>query len=284
MSLMIALALISAPTCLAYQRGDGGSPVVQASVNGREPLFLVLDTAASGSTLDAQTIAALDLPRDSEMETAQGLGGPLDVHIHEIAALDAGPVHLKDLRVAGSPAPRFASHAIAGLAGIDLFGSALAIWNAVPGCVDLAKSGARAGGADWRRIAIHWIRPWKIMIPIRIGRVDGWGLLDTGAQYTVLNGNYARRLGLTPESGRLRAGGEIWGLDARPIALSRAEVEGVRIGAWTWPRRSLKIGDLPVFDRLGDPAAPLAIIGADWLMDRAFAIDYGTRTVWQKAR
>lgn len=284
---VLALSLVAggaragaADECLAITRG--ASPVIEAMVQGQGPFSLVLDTAASGSTLDEETVARLKLPRDAETETAQGMGGPTDVRLYRLGSMSAGPLTLTDVTVPGLPGPEIEGQSVVGLAGIDLFGSALAVWTANGTCVEVKASGALPG-ADWRRVDVKWTRAWKIMLPIRIGGVDGWGLLDTGAQYTVLNPVFAERLGLTQASGRLREGGEIWGIDGRALPLSLAEVEDVKIGQWSWARQTLKVGAMPVFGRLGDASEPLAIIGWDWLADRSFAIDYGAQAVWQGA-
>lgn len=286
-SLIAALAtvLFASPVlavsdgCLPVTTGEGGSPIISATVAGQGPFDFILDTAASGTTVDEATATRLGLMRDTATETAEGLGGPMDVRLYRIPALTAGPLSLTDFTAPAIPAPELNGHAIIGLAGIDLFGEAQAVWGDASGCVTLRPSGA-AFGDDWRTVETRWIRAWKIMLPIRIDGVDGWGLLDTGAQHTVLNPAFSARLGLSED--RLSDGGEISGIDGRPMALSLATVEAVRVGVWAWPDRVLRVGALPVFARLGEADAPLAIIGIDWLADRGFAIDYGAKQIWQR--
>ena len=279
-ALLASPVLAASGRCLAVDIGAGGSPVIRATVADQGPFDFVLDTAASGTTLDETTAARLGLTRDTATDTAEGLGGPTDVHLYRLPSLAAGPLSLTDFTAPAIPAPDLPGHAIVGLAGIDLFGDALAVWGETPGCVTIMAAGARPGDDDWRPVQVNWIRPWKIMLPVRIGGVDGWGLLDTGAQHTVLNPAFAARLGLSGD--RLSDGGEISGIDGRPMPLSRATVQTVRVGEWVWTDRVLRIGDLPVFARLGEPEAPLAIIGIDWLGDRGFAVDYGAQRVWQR--
>lgn len=268
--------------CLPYKTTDGATPVIQAMVQAQGPFSFVLDTASSGTTLDEKTAARLRLSRDAATETAEGLGGPTDVRLYRVTTLTAGPLALTNFTAPGIPAPLLEGQEVVGLAGVDLFGGVLATWNARPGCVVIGDSGAPPEGEGWQSVAAHWIRPWKIMLPVRIGSVDGWGLLDTGAQYTVLNPAFADALGLTAASGRYVDGGAITGIDGQPLALSQTEVKDVVVGAWRWDRRLLRVGDLPVFARLGEPSAPLAVIGVDWLADRSFGIDYGRETVWQR--
>ncbi len=275
-ALFTSPVLAASGPCLAVDIGAGGSPVIRARVTDQGPFDFVLDTAASGTTLDETTAGRLGLTRDTATETAEGLGGPTDVHLYRVPSLTADPLSLTNFTAPAIPAPDLPGHAIVGLAGIDLFGETLAVWGETPGCVGIMTSGARPGGDDWRPVEVNWIRPWKIMLPVRIGGVDGWGLLE----HTVLNPAFAARLGLSGD--QLSDGGEISGIDGRPMSLSMATVETVRVGGWAWTDRVLRIGDLPVFARLGEAEAPLAIIGIDWLGDRGFAIDYGAQRVWQR--
>jgi hypothetical protein len=276
-------ALAGEPACLALERGDAGTPVIQARVNGQGPFAFILDTAASGTSVVEDVAGRLALPRDAETEKAQGLGGEVDIHVYRVADLRAGPLALTDHLAAGLPDFGFESHAIAGLAGVDLFGERLTVWSPARGCVSIGPGGSEPEGDGWTPVEATWTRPWKIMLPVRIAGVDGWGLLDTGAQHTVLNPAFAARLGLVTGSDRVRPGGEIFGVDGRALPLLEAEVDPVSIGPWAWPARTLKTGVLPVFDRLGEADAPVAIIGIDWLADREFAVDYATRRVWLRS-
>lgn len=276
----LATALMFAapdPSGLALERGDGGSPVIQAHVNGRGPFAFVLDTASSGTTLDAPRIALLQPPREPAPEQAQGMGGAMQVDLYRIAAFDAGPVRMRDFVSPEIPPPAFDSHDIAGLAGVDLFGEAMAVWRPGEACVSVRPSGASE--ADWTPVETDWQRPWRILLPIRIGDAAGWALLDTGAQHTTLNPAFAAALGLKPDT--LPSGGQITGIDGAPLDLGQTRIEAAQVGRWRWRRIAAKVGALPVFDRLGPPDAPLAVLGIDWLGDRGFAIDYGAQKVWQ---
>src|SRR5438128_1067521 len=85
---LFASPVLAAPDgCLAVEIGDGGSPVVRATVTDQGPFDFVLDTAASGTTLDETTAARLGLTRDTATETAEGLGGPTDVHLYRVPSL-----------------------------------------------------------------------------------------------------------------------------------------------------------------------------------------------------
>jgi hypothetical protein len=271
------------PACLAVERGDGDTPIIQARLNGQGPYAFILDTAASGTSVVEDVAGRLGLPRDAETEKAQGMGGEVDIHVYRVADLRAGPLSLTDHLGAGLPDFGFESHAVAGLAGVDLFGDALTVWSPASGCVSIRPGGSEPEGESWTPVQAVWTRPWKIMLPIRVAGVEGWGLLDTGAQHTVLSPVYGARLGLVPGSDRVRDGGEIFGIDGRPLPLLEAEADAVSIGPWAWPSRTLKIGAMPVFDRLGEADEPLAIIGIDWLADREFAVDYATQRVWLRA-
>jgi predicted aspartyl protease len=250
--------------------------VIRALINGRGPFAFVLDTAASGSTIDPSRAHKLGLPRDSGTDKAVGLGGEVEVSFHRIASIRAGPITLKNASLPSVPAPKFESHDVAGLTDVDLLAGKLTLWSPDKGCVHIARSGSKLGPGDWR--PVKWIQAWKIMLPLRIGEVDGWALLDTGAQYTTINPAFAERLGL--DANHLRSSGSIAGIDGRELNLFEAKVGPITIGPWRWDHRRLKIGALPVFDRLQPAGELLAILGMDWLASERFAVDYGRQSVW----
>lgn len=285
LALLIAATTISpaaakpAPfACLPIEKGDEATPVIRAKVNGQGPFAFVLDTAASGATIDPERAETLALPRDSATEQAQGMGGAITVHFHRVRSIDAGPLKLRNITLPALPAPKFDSHDIAGLAGVDLFGKQLAVWTPASACVRTAPSGTKPGPGAWRPIDVQWLQSWKIMVPVRIGDVTGWGLLDTGAQYSVLNPAFAEATGLT--GARLRPGGSITGIDGRAMPLAQGDIGAVTIGPWHWDSRSVRIGALPVFNRLSAAGENLAILGMDWLASEGFAIDYGQQRIW----
>jgi predicted aspartyl protease len=277
--LALAAALAADGTCLAIERGDQGTPVIAARVNGGEPLSFILDTGSSGTTIDPATARRLALPRDAATETAQGMGGEITVRYHQVASLDAGPLSLRRVALPSIDAPELTSHRIVGLAGTDLFGDRLTWWTPGSGCVTIAPGGRRPAGHGWRRVAVNWVQPWKIMLPIRIGNADGWALLDTGAQYTTLNPAFATAAGIDPA--KTRPAGSIAGIDGRELPLTEATVAGVQVGMWRWTSARVRVGNLPVFGRLAMAGDRLAILGMDWLEARGFAVDYRTKTVWQ---
>ena len=257
-------------------RGDAGSPVVAGSVNGRGPYPFILDTGASGTTLRPQTVAELNLPRDISNDHGQGLGGAVEVPLHRVRSIDIGPLKLRNVIVPAVPAPVFDSHYVVGLAGVDLFADRMALWDlsrmevVVDGATDLAADDC------WQRTPSTWLRPWKVMVPISIAGHTGQAMIDTGLQHTTMNAAFAA---LVNPSDQVSAG-EISGMDGNGIAVRRGNVRSVVLGPWTWPSRSVKLAELPLFQRLGDPSSPTLVLGIDWLEGKSFAIDYKSQTVW----
>lgn len=264
--------------CLPIEAGDRGTPVIRAKVNGQGPFTFVLDTAASGTTLDPELTEKLALPIDPATEQAHGMGGEITVHFHRVRSITAGPLTLRDFTIPSLPAPAFESHDIAGLAGVDLFGDRLTMWNSTSSCVRVAPSGTLPDAGAWQPIEANWLQPWKIMLPVRIGGVAGWGLLDTGAQHSVLNPAFADAIGLTGT--RLRPSGTITGIDGREMPLMEGDIRSVAIGPWYRDDRRVRVGALPVFGRLSAAGDHLMILGIDWLQSEGFAVDYGKQRIW----
>ena len=117
------------------------------------------------------------------------------------------------------------------------------------------------------------------MIPVQIGTAHGWGLLDTGAQKSILSPGFARAAGIgKPDAAK--AGG-ITGIDGKGTSLVAYKVSAV-VGSWLYRDVGVNVAALPLFDRLGGMNEPVAVIGMDWIGSRQFAIDYGSELVWQR--
>ena len=267
--------------CIALARGDGESPVIMARVNDAGPFAFVLDTGSSGTTLDDRRIKQLALVPDGPSEEGQGMGGAIDVRLFRLRTFAAGPLALHDLVVPGIPAPSLASHDIAGLAGVDIFGAHLATWRWDRACVFLTASGSQPVGQGWRPVRSRWLKPWKILLPVRIGKASGWGLLDTGAQKSILSPGFARAAGL---GGSIAGADTITGVEGRETRFIVHDLRNATFGAWQYRNVKIGVAALPLFDRLGGMDEPLAVIGMDWIADRPFGIDYGSQSVWQKVR
>lgn len=266
--------------CLPIERADGGSPVITAKVNDAGPFAFVLDTASSGTTLDDRRIARLQLVPDGPAEQAEGMGGAIDVRLYRLRRFQVGPLVIEDMIVPGIASPSLGSHDIAGLAGVNIFGQRLATWRWDRSCVQIGKSGSGPAGPGWKPLRSRWLKPWKVMIPVQIGTAHGWGLLDTGAQKSILSPGFARAAGIgKPDTAT--AGG-ITGIDGRETALVAHEVTAM-VGSWSYRNVGVNVAALPLFDRLGGMNEPVAVIGMDWIGSRQFAIDYGAARVWQRA-
>lgn len=276
LALSVPTATLAQERCLPIEAGDGGRPVVRAKVKGEGPFAFVLSTAASDTTLDVQTVSRLGLVRASPTEEGRGTHAAFTAQRFRAPSIEAGALSGSDMIVREAPAPALESHDVVGMAGVDLLTDRLTVWRPGTGCLGLMPSDGRPQGEGWVAIAVDWMQPWRIMVPVTIGAVEGFALLDTGAQRTVLNAPFAAALGLTEASGRLRSGGEAAGLDGQSTPLLQAEVKDAAIGPWTWETAAVDIGDMPV----GDPGRPLMTLGMDWLNGRSFAIDYGARKVW----
>ncbi|MFD1951922.1 aspartyl protease family protein [Sphingomonas arantia] len=270
----------TSPACMPLEHGDGGSPVITALVNDAGPFAFVLDTGSSGTTLDDRRTKQLQLVPDGSAEQAHGMGGAIDVRLFRLSRFEAGPVTVRDLIVPGIAAPSLASHDIAGLAGVDLFGRRLVTWRWDRSCVQLGQSGSKPLGSGWKTIGSRWLKPWKVLIPVRIGTARGWGLLDTGAQKSILSPGFARVAGLGEAAGSEVEG--ITGIDGKETPLAAYRISAV-VGLWSYSEVKVSVAALPLFDRLGGMDQPVAVIGMDWIGSNQFAIDYGAERVWQKA-
>lgn len=278
----IATTVSATPSaCLPLERGDGGSPVIAAQVNNTGPHQFVLDTGSSGTSLDDRRISQLQLAPDGPAEQAQGVGGATDVRLFRLRLFQAGPIAVRDMIVHGIAAPALQSHDVAGLAGVDVFGRHLVTWRWDRSCVQIDPAGSAPSGSGWKPTRSRWLKPWKVMIPVQIGTARGWGLLDTGAQKSILSPGFARAARID-KADAAKAGG-ITGIDGRETSLVGYKVSAV-VGSWSYRNVDVSVAALPLFNRLGGMDQPVAVIGMDWIGSNQFAIDYGTERLWQKKR
>lgn len=262
--------------CLQLERGDDGSAIAAARVNDQGPFYFVLDTAASGTSLNEAAVARLGLTPIGADE-AVGMGGSIDVRLYRVSAIEAGPLLSRDQVVPEFPAPEFTSHDISGLAGVNLFEGQLVTWDLGAMQVRASASGAPPVG-QWREVEVDWMQPWKVLAPITINGVAGEALIDTGAQRTVLNAAFVRALGM--DLANAPQVDSITGVDGAAQPLVGVTITTAVVGPWVYRDQRAYAAELPVFQRLGDPDRPLVVLGVDWLAQRRFAIDYQTRRVW----
>lgn len=161
----------------------GSQPVVMASVNGGDPVPLLVDTGASGCLLTEQAAASLGLARREDTALEISATGGFIPSWRDLVGLGLGGARMEDVEVVVADLP------IAGLAGIL---SPQAVWPDRIVELDFVRHELRVLPSDGRPLAGVEL-PWRQhegrpYIELRAGeRPAAPVVIDSGASHTHLD-------------------------------------------------------------------------------------------------
>jgi predicted aspartyl protease len=252
---------------------DGLSPVASVLLNGSATYKFVVDTGASNSSIrprDAKLMALADVGDD----VGVGSTGNTAVRLVRAESMALAGLTRRSMTLAALDGPTFDDPAVTGLLGTDMFEGAIVRFDFRRGQLAILKR--PPGGTRWIATDARWLRPWKIMLPVRINGVSAMAFLDSGAQHSVVNPALADAAGLKKGD----AAREISGMSGDMIALSSSRAQSIAIGPWLWADADIDVAHLPVFERLLGSDVPQLMLGADLLRGREFVIDYAKERIW----
>lgn len=263
-----------------YRVEGNGRIIVQARVNEQGPYDFALDTGSTISVVFDEMRKKLDLePRPDNWTTIQGIVTSGQFQLLTIRLLQIGPEVWTDARVAILPGDTLAGKGIDGVLGIDFLRRYAVGFSAADRVVrlyppDLVRDRAYRG---WASVPLSPLRIGSgdatlYFFALRIGGQDVLALLDLGSGLNLINWHAARSLGFDPV--RIRTDGQLSGaVDTAPIA-ARFTAESVRTAGVRWRNEEFAIADTEIFTLLAQGDRPLAILGAGFLGQRDFIIDF----------
>ncbi len=265
----------------------GGAIMIPVEVNGISGTF-ILDTGAARTVVTPAAVARFGLARDEwTATTLHGVGGvernrdanPRLITLGGIALHRRSLSMDATLRVAAMPRSIVAGHRIDGLLGRDF----LSVFD-----IDLDSSGRVISLYNVRDCAGRFI-PWTdryVSLPVENMAdnalivsvvLDGTrlrGLLDTGANQTLIAAPGMARLGLSLD----RLGGDpaqiVSGLGLHTVTVWRHRFGTIQIGGDIISSPSFLVAPVqlrPISDLL---------LGADWLLGRRLWISWSTRQIF----
>jgi predicted aspartyl protease len=282
---MIRILITSAAILLASTMATGqapltlaptGHPVVPVLVDGR-PATFVLDTGAEGSAVYPDFARERALPLVADRERLEGQTSGADLPLRQIASLAIDGHSSGPLRAVELPArPDLAR--LDGIVGLDAIGDRLLDFDMPNGraaLLDRAQADAAIQGAG-RPIAARRMAGGLLALPVRIGKVRGWAVIDTGARETRINTRFARAAGL-PLSGdaTMLAGATQTLLAQRGSVAPRIDLPGRAIRD-----ARVQVADLPVFEVFGIAQEPAMLLGIDHLRRYRLLIDFSRARIW----
>lgn len=267
------------PGALPLSFDTGGRPVVEVAINGRGPFPLVLDTAAQMTGLDEQFIQRAGFTPNGGQTMLHGASGARQVDLYTLGQLTIGPLVREN--VTSVPLARGegeASHGgHDGVLGANLFTGLRLNFEYANRRISIDQHAGRpplAGGTP-----VELLHNVFVLTPMRVGRVEATGVIDTGARHTLCN--YALRDALSLRSeDMLVAPAQAAGATGHSFETSSAQVSGVTLTSARLGPMPLRFADAHVFGQLGLAERPALIVGGDVLHRLArFSIDYASRQI-----
>lgn len=267
--------------------------VTDGAINGRK-VGVLLDTGAGLSLIHRSSVARLGLiPHEAQGYRMFGIGGETSAQAVQVDQFEFGQFLRRNWRVlvTGEGAPRgdvavmlghdffenvdvefdLPHHAVRLFQAMDCGGVSLAYWTTEPA----GEAAIEAGP--------------KLEVMVQINGQPGRALLDSGASSSIVAMDFADRLGVTPESAGVVAGGCHTGLGKKPVESWIAQFQSFAIGNETIRNPSIRFADLwkhvtytETGSRVPKPVAglPSMLLGADFLRAHRVMVAHSQRKIY----
>ncbi|WP_145749320.1 retropepsin-like aspartic protease [Nitrospirillum amazonense] len=218
---------------------EGNQPLIPGEINGTPVKFLI-DTGANDSFILQGAAKRLDLPKGRLRGYAYGVDGKSEINdtIIKTLTLNGGSASDVPMTIAGQGnnlghpdvvgvlGERFFSHYDVEL---DFAHSRIVLYTP-HNCAD---ANLKTWEGDYSVVAIRRMTSFlpQVILDLQINGAPIQALLDTGAYYSVLTMDAAKRLGVTPDSP-----------EARPVGAANG-VNGKQVSTWIGAFDSFSLGD-----------------------------------------
>lgn len=259
-------------TALTYD--DRGRPLAEVMINGAGPFPLVIDTAAGGTVLNAETIARLAIASTGTARV-QGASGAVDANLYSLDAVEIAGIRRENLMAVQTPADSVSAAAHAGVLGAGVFANARVEFDFASNRLNIDTGANRAALAD--AINVEFRHRIFALAPIRIAGTDATAVIDTGARATVANARLRTALGFSDSDPRLREAEPIGGATAHSTPTVATEVTPVVFAGHDFGALHLNFAELSVFAAMQLTETPALILGMDILRRaEALVLDYSS--------
>jgi hypothetical protein len=253
-------------------------PVVDGAINGRK-INVLLDTGAYASLLMRSAADRLGLATRGTYESMTGFGGESEVTTTRLDELYIAGAVRNNVRVrvgAERPIP-----GVDFILGDDFFRNADLEFDYAAGVVRLfqPKDCRDTPLAYWDRAALSvpMEDDNKVVIGIKVNGTDALALIDSGASSSVVHLAFAAKVGVTPQSAGVVAGGCMGGVGSNAVRQWIAPFERLELQGEVIRDARIGIADFtPELARL----TPEVILGTDFLRAHRVLVARSQRRVY----
>jgi predicted aspartyl protease len=265
-------------------RLENGRIVVPVVVDGIPARFIV-DTAAENSAIARALAERLDLDgsRVGRIRVI-GVGGTRIMPVVALRTLVLAGAVVEDIRAVVVDGGLLGGDGgYDGLLGNDFLRRFDVEIDGPAGRIRLYTSANRdagALGADLTAVPMTGMREGFVAFDAALSGSRVHAILDTGTPVSLVNWKAAALGGVSADTRgvRTRRGGTA-GLDGASMETHLFTFDGLALGPTTFPRTTLRIGDLPLFAVAGVSDEPAMLVGVDLLRTCRVILAYGTRTL-----
>lgn len=266
-------ALASKNQVIPFILNDDGHLVFEILLNGRTSNEAVIDTGATYPIIDhrAAHTAGIGVPQTAEQVSISGLGGTGDFPIVTIPSLSIGAMQFHDIAAAYNAQTElpgalnvlpalFLPHRVL---DFDFRDRKLRAYNRRP---------ARLVSSSASQLEIETVNRLPF-VEVSLNGVKGRALIDTGANISYLNGEYAEQALRRKSSLRyVELAGSTGPIQAIPVLSTRA----FAIGKFRIGQLSLPVADPEFLKKNGLENEPIMVLGLDILSAFRVQIDRGS--------
>ena len=263
--------------------------LVDATVNGKGPFRLALDTAASISVLvhsAAETAGVAQIT--GKRVLIQGMTGSGTYPVVRADRITVGDIDWPAPLLAVLPDNSPISERMDGLLGTDFLGQYALAYFADDRLIRLYPKAVVEGRGfrGWISIPLYEMRVAQSDATVLVFDTIVSGeriptILDIGADASLMNHRAARTIGVRPR----RSARSMAGATGPTIFTTELVFWEVWAGDHVWRRRSFLVADFPVFEVLSLQQRPAAIAGIDLFRDHDIVIDFaGERLLVRRSR
>lgn len=257
-----------------------GRMLVPVMINDKGPFRLIVDTGASYSTVSPRLAETLGLqPSDAEPFLVNGITGSARVPSIPIHDLQAGDLHLRDVRLPVIYASVMAdADGILGAAGLK---NERILAEFTRNRVTIARARAGIAPRGYQRVHVEMMSNGLMTIRVRVGGVMARAVIDTGAERSLGNGALLEALHHWQDSRKAPEMTDVYGTTAE-VARGRLGIAPIiTIGPLKMTDVDLIYGDFHIFEVWKMRAEPALILGMDVLGSvSSLGIDFRNRELY----
>lgn len=264
-----------------------GRVLVPAYIEGVGERWFILDTAAGGSVISSRIREALQPhSRDVRRETIIGATGPTELEIVRIPGLRIGSNSHSSLWSLIADLPEFRDFGglpVEGILGVDVLATYDVVIDIPAGSVALHPMNGTASdsfGEGGASIPFRSeLQDGLVQFSIQLNQEPVEAILDTGAQYGMINWPAANLAGIVRSDADSTAGRHAGGMSGDILAVERHSVDDLCVDDLCWPSTSMNVVDLPIFHLAGFANRPAMLFGVELLANCRILVAYSSNTL-----